>query len=126
MKDLDRAMKYFIGFALGSAVALPLLGEVYANISKGIALFLAAAWAVWAGVKFSSLSLKSAMLGVTSYVFSSVILSFIGYLAIHPAAVADLLRRVFCQIWIIKGGGQAEIRQRKDRFGDRERLRGRR
>ena len=78
MKDLDRAMKYFIGFALGSAVALPLLGEVYANISKGIALFLAAAWAVWAGVKFSSLSLKSAMLGVTSYVFSSVILSFIG------------------------------------------------
>jgi len=85
MKDLDRAMKYFIGFALGSAVALPLLGEVYANISKGIALFFVAAWAVWAGVKFSSLSLKSAMLGVTSYVFSSVILSFIGYLAIHPA-----------------------------------------
>jgi hypothetical protein len=85
MKDLDRAMKYFVAFALGSAVLLPLLGEVYANISKTAAMVLVAAWAIWAGVKFSSLPLKSAMLGITSYVFSSAVLSIVGYVIIHPA-----------------------------------------
>ncbi|MGN0634218.1 MAG: hypothetical protein ACI4JW_10180 [Oscillospiraceae bacterium] len=85
MKELDRAMKYFICFALGSAAVLPILGEVYANISKTAALIFAAAWAVFAGVKFSSLPVKSAMLGITSYAFSSVILSLIGYVIIHPA-----------------------------------------
>lgn len=85
MKDIDRAMKYFIVFSLGSAVVLPLMGEVYANVSKTIAIVLVAAWAVWAGSKFSSLTVKSAMLGITSYAFSSVILSLIGYVIIHPA-----------------------------------------
>jgi hypothetical protein len=85
MKDIDRAMKYFILFALGSAVVLPIMSELYANVSNGIALALTAAWAVWAGVKFSPLPPKSAMLGITSYVFSSVVLSLIGYVIIHPA-----------------------------------------
>jgi hypothetical protein len=85
MKDIDRAMKYFILFAIGSAVVLPVLGEVYANVSNGIAVALAAAWAVWAGVKFSSLTPRSAMLGITAYVFSSVVLSLVGYVIIHPA-----------------------------------------
>lgn len=85
MKELDRAMKYFIVFALGSAVLLPLLGEVYANISRTGALVLVCCWAVSAGVKFSSLPVKSGLVGITAYVFSSVILSLIGYLIIHPA-----------------------------------------
>lgn len=85
MKDLDRAMKYFILFAVGSAAVLPLAGEIYANVSKSAAIAAVAVWAVYAGWKFSSLPVKSAMLGITSYVFSSVILSVFGYLIIHPS-----------------------------------------
>ena len=85
MNDNERAMKYFIIFALGSAVILPCCGEVFANISHGAAFTAVAIWTVAAGIKFSSLPVKSAMLGITAFFFSSVILSLIGYVIIHPA-----------------------------------------
>ncbi|MCD8094954.1 MAG: hypothetical protein LUE12_02350 [Ruminococcus sp.] len=83
MKDIDRAMKYFIGFSVGSAVILPIVCEMYANISTYSLVFVFA-WAVFVGVKFSFLTTKSAMLGITAYVCSSGVLSIFGYLIIHP------------------------------------------
>lgn len=85
MNDNERAMKYFIIFALGSAALLPICGEIYANISRGFGIAVIAVWAVAAGLKFSSLPPKTAMLGLTAYVFSSVVLSLVGYVLIHPA-----------------------------------------
>ncbi len=83
MNDLDRAMKYFIGFSLGSAIILPLVCEMYSNVSSYCVWFVAI-WAIVVGVKFSNISLKSAMLGITAYVFSSAVLSIFGYLGLHP------------------------------------------
>lgn len=78
-------MKYFIIFALGSAVLLPVCGEVYANIAPAFGIAIIAVWTITAGLKFSSLPPKPAMLGITAYVFSSVVLSLVGYVLIHPA-----------------------------------------
>lgn len=85
MNDNERAMKYFIIFALGSAVMLPICGEIYANISRGFAIAAVSVWALTAGLKFSALPPRTAMLGITAYVFSSGVLSLIGYVIIHPA-----------------------------------------
>ncbi|SDA15900.1 hypothetical protein SAMN02910447_01020 [Ruminococcus sp. YE71] len=85
MNDSEKSMKYFIIFALGAAVVLPVGGEVFANISHGFGIGMVAVWAVLAGVKFSSLPFRNAMLGVSAYVFSAVVLSLIGYVVIHPA-----------------------------------------
>lgn len=85
MNDNERAMKYFIIFALGSAVILPVGGEMYANIARSFGLVFIAVWAAAAGLKFSSLPSKTALLGLTAYVFSSMVLSLIGYVLIHPA-----------------------------------------
>ncbi|MBR1723402.1 MAG: hypothetical protein IJ723_00035 [Ruminococcus sp.] len=81
----ERSMKYFMIFALGAAAILPVCGEIYANVSRGFAYALVIAWTLAAGVKFSSLPFRSGMLGITSYVFSSMVLSMIGYVIIHPA-----------------------------------------
>jgi hypothetical protein len=85
MKEIDRSMKYFIAFALGSAVVLPLMYETYLNLSKTIAIVLVAVWAAAAGVKFSTLPTKTALLGITAYIFSSAVTSILGFVVIHPA-----------------------------------------
>lgn len=81
----EKAMKYFILFTIGSALLLPFGYEIYANLSRTFAWIILSVWVIAAGVKFSRLPLKNAMLGITSFVFSSVVMSVIGYLAIHPA-----------------------------------------
>ncbi len=85
MENNERSMKYFMIFTLGAALILPFGGEIYANLSRGFAYFLVIGWTLAAGIKFSSLPFKNGMLGITSYVFSSVVLSIIGYVIIHPA-----------------------------------------
>lgn len=85
MTDNEKSMKYFMVFTLGAALLLPLCGEIFANVSRGFAYAVVIGWTLAAGVKFSSLPLKSGMLGITSYVFSSVVLSMIGYVIVHPA-----------------------------------------
>ena len=83
----EKAMKYFMIFTLGAALLLPFCGEIYANVSKGFACAVVAVWAMAAGWRFSCLPVRSAMLGITSYAFSSVVLSLIGYVIIHPAVM---------------------------------------
>ncbi len=85
MNNNEKSMKYFVIFALGAAVMLPAGYEVYANISRGFAMIMVAALAIAAGVKFSPLPAKSAVLGISAYVFSGAVLSMIGYVIIHPA-----------------------------------------
>ena len=85
MNNNEKAMKYFIIFALGAAVVLPLGFEVYANISRLFGMLLVFCLAAAAGVKLSSLPVRPAMLGITAYVFSGAVLSLIGYVIIHPA-----------------------------------------
>ncbi len=87
MNDLHKSMKYSLIFGFGGAVLLPLLYEVYANMSRGFALFLLVCWVVFAGIKFSLLKFRDAMLGIAACIAYSGILGFICYVVIHPAAV---------------------------------------
>ncbi len=87
MNDLPKSMKYSLIFGLGGAVLLPLLYEVYANMSRGFALFLLACWVAFAGIKFSALSFRASAVGIAACIAYSGILGFICYVVIHPAAV---------------------------------------
>lgn len=84
MKDIQRAMKLSIIFGLLGAVALPFLYEIYANVAQTAALVLAAVYAVVAGFVFSSLSIRSALLGITVTLAYNSILGIVGYVLIHP------------------------------------------
>lgn len=84
MKDIDRAMKYFLVFSAANAVAAPLMLEFYANISKSIALTIYAVMIIFVSIKFSSLSAKSAFLGISAAVFSSPVFCGFGFIFIHP------------------------------------------
>lgn len=88
MNDNEKAMKYFMIFAPAAGAAVPLGLEIYTNVSHAAGYFIAALLTVIAAVKFSPLPVKDALLGITSYVFSAVVLSIIGYMLIHPAAVS--------------------------------------
>ena len=64
MPDIQKSMKLSLAFGLSGAVILPVLYEVYANISAAVGLVLIAVWAVCAGAKFSVLKFKEAFMGV--------------------------------------------------------------
>lgn len=101
MLDLRRSMKLAIGFGLTGAVLMPVLYEVYANISAGIALVLVLIWVLFAGVKFSSLTFKEAVIGITCTIAYSGILGFVCYFLIHPAVMKLLVKNsVYFQLGI--------------------------
>ena len=85
MNDSERSMKYFILFSIGAAVLLPVGTEVYANLSRGIAAVIVLALAVTAGIRFGLLPPKKALLGCSAFLLSSIVLSMVGFAAIHPA-----------------------------------------
>lgn len=93
MLDLRRSMKLAISLGLAGAVLLPVFYEIYANISTSIGLFLVLCWALVSGVKFSGMSFKEAVLGMTCTIAYSGILGFVSYLAIHPAVQSMLVKR---------------------------------
>lgn len=93
MLDLRRSMRLAIGLGLTGAVMLPVFYEIYANISTGFGLLLVLGWALFSGVRFSGMTFKEAMLGITCTIAYSGILGFICYLAIHPAVVSVLTKR---------------------------------
>ena len=64
MPDIQKSMKLSLAFGLSGAVILPVLYEVYANISAAAGLVLIAVWAVCAGAKFSALKFKEAFMGM--------------------------------------------------------------
>lgn len=93
MLDLRRSMKLAICFGLTGAVLLPVFYEIYANISPRGGLIFVLIWVMYAGVRFSGLSFKEAMLGMTCTIAYSGILGLVCYLVIHPAVVALLVKR---------------------------------
>lgn len=78
-----------LGFA--GAVLIPVLYEIYANVSPAVGLFLAAAWVVFAGLKFSFLDFKEAFIGITCTIAYSGILGMVCYFIIHPKIQQMLL-----------------------------------
>ena len=85
MENLQKSMKYSLIFGIIGAILVPLTFEIYANVSRGIGLFLLGIWTVTAGIKFSALKFKEAFIGMTCTVAYSGILGFIFYVLIHPA-----------------------------------------
>ena len=92
MPDIQKSMKLSLAFGLSGAVILPVLYEVYANISAAAGLVLIAVWAVCAGAKFSALKFKEAFMGMVCTLASAGILGVICYIVIHPK-VSDMLNR---------------------------------
>ena len=93
MLDLRQSMKLAIGLGLTGAVLLPVFYEIYANISTSFGLLLVLGWVLFAGVRFSGLTFREAMLGITCTIAYSGVLGFVCYLAIHPAVVSLLVKR---------------------------------
>ncbi len=92
MPDIQKSMKLSLAFGLSGAVILPVLYEVYANISAAAGLVLIAVWAVCAGAKFSALKFKEAFMGMVCTLAYASILGVICYIVIHPK-VSDMLNR---------------------------------
>ena len=92
MPDIQKSMKLSLAFGLSGAVILPVLYEVYANISAAAGLVLIAVWAVCAGAKFSALKFKEAFMGMVCTLAYAGILGVICYIVIHPK-VSDMLNR---------------------------------
>ena len=92
MLDLRKSMKLALIFGLTGAVLLPVFYEIYANVSGGIGLFFVLGWVLFAGIKFSGLSFKEAIIGITCNIAYSGVLGFICYLAIHPAVMKLLVK----------------------------------
>ena len=92
MPDIQKSMKLSLAFGLSGAVVLPVLYEVYANISAAAGLVLIAVWAVCAGAKFSALKFKEAFMGMVCTLAYAGILGVICYIVIHPK-VSDMLNR---------------------------------
>ncbi len=93
MDGMKRSMKYSLIFGICGSVAISLVYELYANVSRDFALLLFACGTVFAGAKFSSLKAREAMLGMTATVAYSVGLGFPVYLVIHPAVKKMLEKR---------------------------------
>ena len=93
MPDIQKSMKLSLAFGLSGAVILPVLYEVYANISAAAGLVLIAVWAVCAGAKFSALKFKEAFMGMVCTLAYAGILGVICYIVIHPK-VSDMLQAV--------------------------------
>ena len=90
MKDIQKSMKLSLIFGLLGAVGIPIIYEIYANISIAAGLFLAVCYTLAAGVIFSGLAMKSALLGITVCLAYNGILGMIAYVVIHPAMVGFL------------------------------------
>ena len=92
MDTMKRSMKYSLIFGICGCAVIPVLYEVYANVSKDVALVLFALYVVAAGVKFSPLPAKDAMLGITCTIAYSGVLSIPMFLIVHPW-VRDMLQK---------------------------------
>ncbi|WP_242940219.1 hypothetical protein [Ruminococcus albus] len=86
-------MKLSIVFGLIGAVILPILYEIYANISTTVGLFFVICWVFFAGIKLSGLTFKEALIGITCTIAYSGVFGFIFALAIHPSAMKLLISR---------------------------------
>lgn len=93
MLDLKRAMKLSLIFGLSGALLMPVIYEIYANVSQNVGLTMAGIWVLFIGIKLSSLSFKEAVIGITCTIAYTAILGFIAYMVIHPAITNMLMKR---------------------------------
>lgn len=90
MNENERSMKYYIIFALVSAVLLPVCGEFYVigefywKIARWLVTAIVFIWTAVAGVFFGRLPIKKAMLGCAAFALSSLVLGMVGFALIHP------------------------------------------
>lgn len=93
MDSMKRSMKYSLIFGICGSAVIPVIYELYANVSKDLALLLFACYVIFAGVKFSPLPFREAMLGITCTVAYSGVLSIPMFLLIHPWVKSVLEKR---------------------------------
>ena len=93
MDNLQKSMKYSMIFGIVGAVLMPVVYELYANVSQTFALLLWTSGTVYCGIKFSSHSFKDAFLGITCTMAYSGVLGSICYMIIHPKIKDFLMRR---------------------------------
>ncbi len=84
MDSLKRSMKYSLIFGICGSVVIPVIYEIYANVSKDLGLLLFSAYVITAGVKFSPLPFKDAALGMICMAAYSCVLAIPAFLLIHP------------------------------------------
>lgn len=87
MTDLQKAVKLSLVTGFIGAVALPILHEMYANISKGFVIFCLLAGCVVSGILYSKREVKNAICAITVQISISAALGFVLYLLIHPLIV---------------------------------------
>lgn len=93
METMKRSMKYSLIFGIFGCFLIPVIFELYANVSRDLALLLFTAYVLTAGVKFSPLPAKDAMLGITCTIAYSGVLSIPAFLLIHPRVKSMLEKR---------------------------------
>ncbi len=90
MKDIQKSMKFSMIFGFIGAVAVPVFYEIYANVSNTIGLVMVCCFALVAGVAFSTIALKSALLGITVSLAYTGIFGMLVYVLLHPIVVNAL------------------------------------
>lgn len=93
MECMKRSMKYSLVFGICGCFVIPVIFEMYANVSRDFALLLFAAYVLAAGFKFSPLPAKDAMLGITCTIAYSGVLAIPAFLLVHPRVKALLEKR---------------------------------
>ncbi len=93
MNDIKKITRYSLQFGLIGAVLIPIIYECYANISKSASMVLLGAWAVFIGLKFSSMKAKPAILGMCATLAYSGVFGFIFYVFLHPLVVKALEKK---------------------------------
>lgn len=89
-ENMTKSIRLALVFGFVGAVGIPLAYEVYANVSRFIALALLVVGAVYVGLKLSEFSFKDAFV---AFVFMFVLMTgfaIVGFMIIHPAVVKYL------------------------------------
>lgn len=89
-RDLVKAIRLSMVFGFVGAVAIPFAFEVYANLGAVFGWALVLALVVVASIKFSTLELKSSLIGFITMMVFMLGLGIISYMIIHPAVKSYL------------------------------------
>ena len=76
-------MRISLRFGLPGAVAVPILYEIYANVSNVMSFVLLGAWVIFIGIKFYPLPLKPAFVGISAFIAYTVCFGFVLFFPIH-------------------------------------------
>ncbi len=93
MKDINKAVKYSFIFGFIGAVLIPIIYELYANLSMSVGIAFLCIFALIAAVFFSTLSTKSSILGVTICIAYNGIIGMLVYILLHPVIVSFINKR---------------------------------